>query len=56
MADTDALRPYSPKDYPKLDGNDPRFIMDELRKLSASFNAVRSVMMKLEARIVALGG
>lgn len=55
MADTDSLIPYNPRPVPQL-GNDKRYLQDELKRLSSTVSAIRSVMIELEDRIAALGG
>lgn len=54
MADADNLRPYTPRDYPIIEGSEARWISDELKRISASISSIRSVLQELEARIVAL--
>lgn len=55
MAQTDALRPYTPAPPTQL-GEDKRYLQAELQKLGAAISSIRSVMQQLETRIAALGG
>jgi hypothetical protein len=56
VADTDALKGYSPKSYPTIDGGQASFISDELQKIGVCIALINRVLAQLEARIVALGG
>ena len=55
MAQTDALRPYTPAPPTQL-GEDKRYLQLELQKVSSAISSLRSVMQQLEARIAALHG
>lgn len=55
MAQTDALRAYLPASPTQL-GEDKRYLINELQKISTAIAATRLVMQQLETRIAALGG
>lgn len=55
MADTDALRPYTPASQPTIAGYDRKFIQTELQKLQQAITLLIDVMKKLERRIASGG-
>lgn len=55
MADSDALRPYTPGSYPSISDGEAKFITAELNKLKQSVTLLIQVVKQLETRIAAGG-
>jgi hypothetical protein len=50
-----ALKPYTSRTYPTIEGSDRLYIADELRKISAAINQVIATVKIIDARLTAGG-